>query len=115
MADNRRDVVHAFRGLGFFVVDGKVVLDGLLEFPGASVAPPPDLLVRDLCKPAFDLIEPGCAGRGEVEVVARVSEKPLVDHRGLVGARTRWTSSSLGTAFSMTARNFLNSMDRWRG
>lgn len=55
------DVVGGLRpdeGLGIVVVDGKVVLDGLQEFPGAAVASAPDLLVRDLGEPTFDLVEP---------------------------------------------------------
>ena len=33
-----------------------------------------DLLVGEQREPAFDLVEPGGAGRSEVEVVARVAE-----------------------------------------
>ena len=32
-----------------------------------------DLLVGEQREPAFDLVEPGGAGRGEVEVIARVA------------------------------------------
>ena len=44
-----------------------------------------DLLVGEESKPAFYLIEPGGAGRGEVEVIARVAGEPRFPGRGLVG------------------------------
>ena len=43
------------------------------------------LLVGEQCEPAFDLIEPGGAGRGEMEVIARAAGEPRFDGRGLVG------------------------------
>ena len=44
-----------------------------------------DLLVGEQREPAFDLVEPGGAGRGEVEVIARVAGEPRFHGRGLVG------------------------------
>ena len=38
-----------------------------------------DLLVGEQREPAFDLVEPGGAGRREVEVVARVAGEPGFD------------------------------------
>src|SRR6516162_10102774 len=43
------------------------------------------LLVGEQRKPAFDLVEPGGAGRGEVEVIARVAGEPRFDGRRFVG------------------------------
>ena len=34
---------------------------------------------------SFDEVEPGAAGRGEVQVEAGVADEPAVDLRGLVG------------------------------
>ena len=44
-----------------------------------------DLLVGEESKPAFYLIEPGGAGRGEVEVIARVAGEPRFDGWRFVG------------------------------
>jgi len=38
-----------------------------------------DLLVGEQREPAFDLVEPGGAGRREVEVIARVAGEPRFD------------------------------------
>jgi hypothetical protein len=45
-----------------------------------------DLLVGGLREPAFDLVEPGGAGRCEVEVVARVAGELSFDRRRFVVA-----------------------------
>ena len=42
------------------------------------------LLVGEQCEPAFDLIEPGGAGRREMHVIARVAGEPSLDGRRLV-------------------------------
>jgi hypothetical protein len=62
-----------------------------------------DLLVGGPCEPALDMVEPGGAGRGEVQVIviARVAEQPGFDCGRLVGGvimSTRWTSRLAGTA-----------------
>ena len=44
-----------------------------------------DLLVGEQCEPAFDLVEPGGAGRREVEVIARVAGEPRFDGWRFVG------------------------------
>src|SRR5271169_5132652 len=58
--------------VGFEIVDA--AMDAALE-----------LLVAEESEPAFYLIEPGRAGRGEVEVIARVAGEPRFHGRGLVG------------------------------
>ena len=45
-----------------------------------------DLLVGEPREPAFDLVEPGGAGRCEVEVVARVAGELSFDRRRFVVA-----------------------------
>jgi len=43
-----------------------------------------DLLVGEQREPALDLVQPGGAGRCEVEVIARVAGEPCLDRRRLV-------------------------------
>ena len=50
-----------------------------LELIDAAMDAALDLLVGEESKPAFYLIEPGGAGRGEVEVIARVAGEPRFD------------------------------------
>jgi len=51
-----------------------------------------DLLVGEQREPAFDLVEPGGAGRREVEVVARLAGEPGFDDLGMVDrARRAWS------------------------
>ena len=47
--------------------------DGELELVDAAMDAALDLLVGEERKPVFDLVEPGGAGRREVEVIARVA------------------------------------------
>jgi hypothetical protein len=44
-----------------------------------------DLLVSEQREPALDLVKPGGAGRGEVELMARVAGEPGLDGRRLAG------------------------------
>ena len=44
-----------------------------------------DLFVGEQREPAFDLVQPGSAGRREVQVIARVAGQPGPDRRRLVG------------------------------
>jgi hypothetical protein len=85
-----------------------VGLDVSLQFVDAAMDAALDLLVGQQRKPAFDLVQPGSAGRREVQVIARATGQPGFDRRGLVGGivvGTRWTSRSAGTAASTAARN----------
>ena len=56
-----------------------------LELIDAAMDAALDLLVGEQREPAFDLVEPGGAGRREVEVVARVAGAPGVDGRRFMG------------------------------
>ena len=47
-----------------------------LEFLDTAMDATLDLLVSEQREPAFDLIKPGGAGRGEVQVIARVAGEP---------------------------------------
>jgi len=44
-----------------------------------------DFLSRQICKPAFDLIDPRRGRRGEVDMVAWMSRQPGFDLRRLMG------------------------------
>ena len=59
------------KGLWFCVVLPKVVVDGGFQIVDAGVTAPADALCRDLGKEAFDQVEPGRAGRREVQLEAR--------------------------------------------
>src|SRR5438552_6452189 len=86
-----------------------------LELIDAAMDAALDLLVGEESKPAFDLVQPGGAGRGEVEVIARVAGEPRVDGRGLVGGvivEHEMMSRSAGTACSTSVRNLRNSTAR---
>jgi hypothetical protein len=48
-----------YERLGVAVIDIEVAADGSFEFNGAAVSAATDLLLGELCKPAFDLVEPG--------------------------------------------------------
>ena len=57
--------------------------DGGLELMDAAMDAAFDLLVGKESKPAFDLVQPGRAGRREVQVIARVAREPCLDRRRL--------------------------------
>src|ERR1700732_3448841 len=70
----------------------RVVIVGLdeggdidLQLLDAAMDAALDLLVGKQCEPAFDLVEPGSAGRCEVQVITRVTGQPGPHWRGLVG------------------------------
>src|SRR5260370_1328575 len=52
----------------------------------APVGTPADLLIGEEAKPPLDLVQPGGAGRGEVQMDPGVPGEPPFDSRGLVGA-----------------------------
>jgi hypothetical protein len=58
--------------------------DAGLEFIDAAMDGALDLLVGEQREPAFDLVQPGGAGRCEVEVIARVTSEPGLDRRRFV-------------------------------
>jgi len=63
-----------------------VTLDSLLQFPGATEHPAAELLLRQRCEPALDQVQPGGAGRGEMQVIARPLGQPALDGGGLVSS-----------------------------
>lgn len=67
------------------VVRPQVLLDGGLEFPRAPMDPTPELLLGEGGEPTLHLVEPRRPDRGEVQVVARVTQEPAVDQGRLVG------------------------------
>ena len=62
----------------------QIVAYGLLEFMDASKGSPSNAPIGDLCEEAFDEVEPGRAGRGEVHVPVRASGEPVFDFGRLV-------------------------------
>ena len=56
------------------------------QFAGAAVSPAAQLLFGEQREPALHQVEPGAAGRGEVQMEARMAQQPALDGRGLMGA-----------------------------
>ena len=86
--DRVEDGISAFgphERLGFGVVGLNESSDVGLEFLDTAMDAALDLLVGEQRKPAFDLIEPGGAGRREVHVITRMAGEPGRDRRRLVG------------------------------
>ena len=71
--------------LGVVIVGLNEGSDIGLELIDAAMDAALDLLVGEQREPAFDLVEPGGAGRREVEVVARVAGEPRFDGWRFVG------------------------------
>src|SRR6202011_5376239 len=78
--------LHPHKGLGLLVVDGEVETNGVLQGAGAAMGAAAELLLGEGRKPAFDLVDPGTVGRRVVDLEARMSEEPVLDQVGLVGA-----------------------------
>ena len=82
------DVVSRFgpgEGLWLFVVLQQVVVDGGLQIVDAGVAAPADAPCGDRGEEAFDKVQPGRAGRREMQLEARMPRKPCFDLGRLVG------------------------------
>ena len=48
--------------------------DGVFQFAGAAVNPAAQLFFGEQREPALDQVEPGAAGRGEVQLEARMAQ-----------------------------------------
>ena len=72
------------KGFWLQVVGRDVIVDGGDEFVHVLEYAAPDALLGNLRKPPLHLIEPGTAGRREVQVVARSFLEPRCDLRRLV-------------------------------
>ena len=68
------------------VTEVEIMANGVLQFAGAAVSAAPQLLFGQGREPAFDQIEPGSSGRGEVQVKAGVAQQPAFDRRRFVRA-----------------------------
>jgi hypothetical protein len=94
------------------VVELQVAADSVLAFAGAAVSAAAQLFFGQDSEPALDQVEPGSAGRREVQVEARMAQQPALDRRGFVGgvvidesdgARVRvaryrrWSAETCGT------------------
>src|SRR5712691_3115551 len=71
---------------GVLVVGGEELVDRVDEFGDAVEGAAADRFVGEFAKPAFDEVEPGARGRGEVEVEARMLGEPGLDVVVFVGA-----------------------------
>src|SRR6516164_1839519 len=71
--------------LGMVIVGLNKGRDIGLELIDAAMDAALDLLIGEQREPAFDLVEPGGAGRREVEVIARVAGEPRFDGWRFVG------------------------------
>ena len=86
--DGGQDVVS---GLGpaegsWIGVDGlDVAEDGFFELSGGAMDTAAQLLFCEHGEEALDLVQPGGAGRREVDVPAGMACEPVADRRGLVG------------------------------
>jgi hypothetical protein len=67
------------------VVEVEITANGVLELAGAAMDAAPQLLLGQGREPTLDQIEPRGAGRGEVQVEARMAQEPALDRRSLVG------------------------------
>jgi hypothetical protein len=88
-SDTGQDLVSRLRPnerLGHGVAVRDVGEDRGLKRAGAPVGPTFNLFVGEQGEPALDEIEPGRAGRGEMEMEAGVAGEPAVNHRRLVRA-----------------------------
>src|SRR5262249_45851518 len=72
-------------GTGLFVMFADVAANGGDKRRHAAEGPPPQPLAGDLSKEAFDEIQPGRPGWGEVEMKPRVRGEPRLHGRVLVG------------------------------
>jgi Transposase len=89
IADAAFDLMGGFgpaEGFGIFVPVGQEAGDGLLQARDAVEAAAANGLRGDQAEPALDQVEPRGAGRGEVQMEARVRDQPLFDRGMLVGS-----------------------------
>src|SRR6266446_9892255 len=87
MTDLLQNLLYAGRPdkrLGSIVVSGDELLDGCDQIGNTREDSATDALVGQFTKPAFDEVEPGRRGRGEVQVEARMLGQPGLDLRMLV-------------------------------
>src|SRR6202790_5063764 len=85
IADAAFDLMGGFgpaEGFGIFVPVCQKAGDGLLQARDAVEAAPANWLRGDQAEPALAQVEPRGAGRGEVQMEARVRGQPLCD-RGM--------------------------------
>jgi len=86
--DRVEDGISAFgrhERLGVGIVGVNECSDVGLEVLDTAMDAALDLFVGEQREPAFDLIEPGGAGRREVHVITRMAGEPGCDRRRLVG------------------------------
>ncbi len=72
-------------GAGILVPSVDPVLDRVSEFGDRAVGAASDPFGGEFGEPAFDQVEPGAVGGGEVDVESGVAHQPAVDVGGLVG------------------------------
>src|SRR4029450_2933745 len=87
--DAREDFVGGFRPderLGRRVTHGDEREDRRLQRAGTVMNSPLDLFLRQQGKPALNEVEPGGAGRSEVQMKAGMPGEPAMNEGRLVGA-----------------------------
>src|SRR2546425_12434283 len=95
--DARKDFVGGLRPDEWrraFVRDVDVPDDGGFQVTGAAMDAAPQLFVGERREPPLDQVDPRGAGRGEMHVVARVTNEPAVrseERRVGKECRSRWS------------------------
>ena len=86
--DCGQDFIGGFcpiEGPGVFVGGVDVFDDRLLQFLGRAVDAPAQLFFGQQRKKPFDLVQPGSAGRREMDMPVRPFGEPVADRLGLMG------------------------------
>src|SRR5215472_12407605 len=86
-SDTGQDLIGGFspdEGPRSFVRDAEVLLDGGAEGTRAAVGAAPNLFLGQGREPPLDEIQPGGAGGGEVQMIARSLGQPPADQWSLV-------------------------------
>src|SRR4029453_19368849 len=98
--DAREDLIGGLRPLErlrALVREVDVATDGHLEFAGAAVDPPTELLLGERGEPPLDEVHPRAAGRREVDMKAGMPQQPAMI-RGVLWvlalSTIRWMSSA---------------------
>jgi len=103
-------------GLEMTVVEIETTADGVFEFMGTAVGSAPKLLFGQHRELALYQIEPGCTGKGKLQVKARMAREPAFAAAVLWAAQLpmiKWSSSRRATVSSVAWRNSRNSIAWW--
>ena len=73
------------KGPSLLIVVVEVRADRIDQIADVQEIAAANLLLREVRKPDFNEIQPGCAGRNDVQMKARMPLQPALDRRMLVG------------------------------